>query len=634
MDTLDIQDYDIIDIPDQTELHDVLLDNLIAEFGIDTRDPDDAKELATVSIDIRDLIDASVASNNGNFDQSVINTVVTSLNTKISGAMVSRAQATIDINLGKVYKDPLKEAMSKVLTSITNNFYRTDENKEIEVVFDDGPKATSNKLGGNYYDQQKIVLGTGLMQAFKDLNLPQFMVYYHELGHHLYSQGLFKLNDAWQKIKAPSPIEWKKEYHHLENWIEDYFIEYKMINELPYTKDILTCIKALPPSYDIYDIKYVFNFYYVHGAVSPALSHQDGVVFHTYINKLLQLRGVSSTRFGSGVLSTLVGLTGKKSTETQFVELLIEFYTWCVNKGIFDPSKPPQPALDNPNMHNDLDTGGGSGGSDPNDASGGGGGGSVSPHTRQVGKKTQWTQRTHISTATPTFIDQVAREAEILNKELLDMSQRLQTDNSSLEGLFNTNYHDSTIIQPKVIIPNFFNPIKIAQMELFREKEHAYMNVAIFRDVSGSTEGRIHRVMHQVCEQLYKDIPVDITYYLYASGDISIVEMPYVPWESSSNIPPLYKQNQLFNQLGGGTNSSAIADAITQQLSDKWLNIIVTDGDLHDLMSRDNIYSLLSNVFVIYVGTTDQVDGLYGITIQDTNDIRLINAKLARINGK
>ena len=86
--------------------------------------------------------------------------------------------------------------------------------------------------------------------------------------------------------------------------------------------------------------------------------------------------------------------------------------------------------------------------------------------------------------------------------------------------------------------------------------------------------------MHYVCEQLVKDIPVNITYYLYASGDVSIIEVPYIPWEESAIVPQPYKENPLYAQLSGGTNSDAIADVITQQLSDKWLNIIVTDGDL------------------------------------------------------
>ena len=46
-------------------------------------------------------------------------------------------------------------------------------------------------------------------------------------------------------------------------------------------------------------------------------------------------------------------------------------------------------------------------------------------------------------------------------------------------------------------------------------------------------------------------------------------------WQTSYETPKEYKDNKLVQQLGAGTNSDAIADVITQQFSEKWLNIIV-----------------------------------------------------------
>jgi hypothetical protein len=140
--------------------------------------------------------------------------------------------------------------------------------------------------------------------------------------------------------------------------------------------------------------------------------------------------------------------------------------------------------------------------------------------------------------------------------------------------------------------------------------------------------------MSAVCEQLHRDISVDITYYLYASGKISIIEVPYIEWEDSNNVPDIYKQNPLFSQLHGGTNSDAIADVITQQLSEKWLNIIITDGDLDQLMRRDNIMELLKNVFVVYVGVDESsiVDGLLGVVVNSVEDLAKINPVLSTIN--
>jgi hypothetical protein len=128
-----------------------------------------------------------------------------------------------------------------------------------------------------------------------------------------------------------------------------------------------------------------------------------------------------------------------------------------------------------------------------------------------------------------------------------------------------------------------------------------------------------------------KEVPVDVKYYLYSSGEISILEVTYIPWIRSDKEPEEYENNPLYQQLGGGTNSDAIADVITEQLSDKWLNIIVTDGDLNSLMQRDNIHSLLKNVFVIAVNS-DIPNDLLGVSIRNLNDLNNINSVLSTVN--
>ena len=149
-------------------------------------------------------------------------------------------------------------------------------------------------------------------------------------------------------------------------------------------------------------------------------------------------------------------------------------------------------------------------------------------------------------------------ENKLIDKEILDLSQRLQADTCTIDGLFTTKFKKSSTIQNKVILPNFYNPNRLIDQVLFKKRKHTYMNVAIYRDISGSTTGNIHKLMHYVCEQLVKDIPVNITYYLYASGDVSIIEVPYIPWEESSMVPQPYKENPLYAQLSGGTNSDIL----------------------------------------------------------------------------
>lgn len=533
-----------------------------------------------------------------------------------------------------------KYAYVKVLESITNNFYKTDENDIISIEL-------SKEKSQNYYDKQRIVLAEGLIDAFGDLNLPRFLIYYHELGHHLFSQGLFKLLKTWETFGASTqnPLTWDDKYHHLINWIEDFHVEDKLIQNYPYFTDVLTCIKKLPPEYDINRIEYAFNFWYINQAPTPALSYTDQIAFKAYVNKLQALRSNHKVRFGYGILTTL---SIKQSTETKYALLIIEFYNWCVSKGIF-PKDKPLPSLSNPNAH--LDNGQGSnsqsnqsGGQDnqsnnnpqPSDDPQPSKGGTSSDHSKTVGTTEKYTEAYHIKSPTTVFKEELITENKLIQKELMDMSQRIQSEATTLDGLFSARDKDSSLIQSKVNVPNFFNPNRLVDQVLFKEKLHVYMNVAIYRDVSGSTTGSTHTLMHQVCEQLYKDIPVNITYYLYASGDVSIVEVPYVQWQNSYETPKEYKDNKLVQQLGAGTNSDAIADVITQQFSEKWLNVIVTDGDLFSLLNRTNIMNLLKNVFVIVVdANNDNLEvpkGLLGTTVSSSNDLNKINPILSTIN--
>jgi len=534
--------------------------------------------------------------------------------------------------------DDIKQAYVNVLQFITNNFY-TSDGKPITI------EISKDGKDQNFYDGNKIVLSDQLLDAYGQLNLPRFLIYYHELGHHLYSKGLFILLETWQK-QTQGPLTWNEKYHHLINWIEDFYIEDRLLKEHSYLTDVIGCIRKLPPEYDIKSIEYAFNFWYVHNAPTAALQYNDQLVFKSYIDRLLALRSNKTTRFGNGILTTL---SIKPSIETQFALLIIEFYNWCINKGIL-PDNKYVPPLKNPNQHlvpnkdmksPDIDKlfqGIGDafnpGKHDPKDQDNKVG--SFSKHSHEIGEIDipYFVEREHISKDTNLLKDELVQEARLINKELMDMNTAIDSTHTTLDGLFSSKYKDSMIIQSKVNVLNFFNPNRIVDQNLFKEKQHTYMNVAIYRDISGSTSGDTHTLMHYVCEHLYDNIPVDIKYYLYSSGDISIIEVPYIPWINDKNEPEEYTSNPLYQQLSGGTNSDAIADVITEQLSDKWLNIIVTDGDLNSLMARDNIHSLLKNVFVIAVSPDQEAvpDMLSGISLQDVKQIQQINSVLATIN--
>jgi hypothetical protein len=236
-----------------------------------------------------------------------------------------------------------------------------------------------------------------------------------------------------------------------------------------------------------------------------------------------------------------------------------------------------------------------------------------------------------IKEATDMLQEHLVQEKTLIEKEMLDMSIQSASNQQTIDGLFTNKYKDSMIIQPKVNVVNFFNPNRLVDQNLFLERGHTYMNVAIYRDISGSTEGATHKLMSKVIEKLLEQIPVDVTYYLYSSGNVSILEVPYVKWEDSEQAPKEYENNPLFEQLGGGTNSDAIADVITQQLSDKWLNIVITDGDLNSLMARDNINALLKNVFAVAVhGQLDK--NVKGICIKNETEINELNTAMQSLD--
>jgi hypothetical protein len=539
-----------------------------------------------------------------------------------------------------------------VLTYITNVFYNPDERVKVSI----------NNFNENSYDNSTITLSQNLIDKFRQLKLPGFVVYYHELGHHLYTKPMFKLLEKWQSIPGDTPLSWKQKYHHLLNWIEDYYIEDKLIQQYPYMHDVLTALKKIPPEYDITDIKYAFNYFYLYRKASPALKRPQE--FLNYIQTLYQLR--IAANFGNNVISNI---TLKQFSDTEFVKNVIAFYEWCVVEGIFDPDKTMPPLMHPSNRlidKNDVDqikkvlesvkeknmqstdTTQPTQPIQPTNEQGDNPKeptiditidniqevlkGNHSDFIKHLGKG--FVETTHIHRSTDTFLEEFSQEQKLIKTMLQDIHEQHTGYTDTLSGILQPRYKQTNLIQNKVEITNFFNPNRLVDQYLFLEHEHTYMNVALYRDVSGSTRGYVHNLMHQVCEHLMEHMTVDVNYYLYSSGEVSIVEATYIPWEQSSDMPKEYKLSEDIMKLGGGTNSAAIADVITEQYNDTWLNIIVTDGDLTQLMQRTNINVLLKNVFVIFVTdnplTKEHTENVSNyMLIQEDTDIKNLISTLS-----
>lgn len=518
-----------------------------------------------------------------------------------------------------------EDATIKLLEDITQNHYSPDGTRvKIQLSGD-----------SNHYDhtQKAIHLNRKLFNEFFKLRLPRFCVFYHELGHYLYSEPCTHLLEKWTKNRLNNSIIYHQKYFHLINWLEDYYIEWRLLKEYPYLTDVLQCIKKLKLEYDINAIEYTFNYYYLTGKASPALSPADGATFTNYIQTILTIR--INKLFGTGVLSVL---TQQNNPNMSYIRTVIEFYNWCVSVGIFPPDT-ALPALSIPSnvivpvVADSKDGDGLSLVTTPGDSvtstTPGNKTGAYTDYSKDaIGRPTiTYVERTAITTPIDIFKDIVDDEERRINTEYIDIMMKMQTEQTTLSGLFNARLEDTAIIQPKVIVKNFFNPNRLQDQVLFQKPTHTYKYVNVYRDISGSTNGTTHTLINEVCKHLQSHIPVNIGYYLYSSGQISIMQVAFIDWPEYNRAPTEYVNDPIFRQLSGGTNSGAIANVITEQLSDNWLNIIITDGDLYDLMRRDNISALLKNVFVVVVGNKYSLKypGLCHIYIEDYADINLIN---------
>jgi len=486
-------------------------------------------------------------------------------------------------------------------------------------------------------EKNQIIIPPKMVLQFYMNNLPKFCVYYHELGHALYSEDAFHLIEKWKNISnAFTSAMYDKKYLYLLNWIEDYYIENRMVKTYPYLTDILACLKKLPHQYDATKREFAFHYYYETKQISPSFNLQEGTVFNKFILDLLALR--ASSTFGKGPLALL----NKNNVNMKFIDTLKRFHAWCVQMQIFpDVALPPLSLPSNvivnstPNGNTNANGVPGSGGTgnDPY------GTGAYSGHNNSVPTTPvqQFPKLDPNLQLDPILIKQFKAEKQYMTRTL--NSYRYDIQKNSLYGVFTTDMEQSNMIG-KPIIPNFFNTNRLEDRILFQQPGRTFTNVSIYRDISGSTTGYFD-LIDKVCNYLDKNIPIDKHFYLYSSGDISIMETEYKEWGEESDTPELYANDPIYKQMGGGTNSDAIADVMAEQMNDKWLNIIVTDGDLYALFNRDNIEALLHNIAVIEVNTSTDKDstchesmGAFGdhyVHINNENDIPNINDMLYNI---
>ena len=486
------------------------------------------------------------------------------------------------------------------ILQLISGYYKVNNDSINDQAFFEGTKPISITLQeadtAFCTESNTIVIPPSMILNFFMNNLPGFCVYYHELGHALYSRDMFGLIEKWKNISANFvPYAYSSKYLHLVNWIEDFYIENKIVKNYIYLTDIIKCLRLIPTTYDIKLPQYAFHYYYkTQGKITPALTGNDAAIFEKYINDLLYIRALPG--FNRGPLSLL----NPKNINMKYIKIIKEFYAWCVqHKILADIPTPPLSLPINDVQYTQQQTKNGKPTGNPQ-AIDPFGTGSYSQHSNIITKATQVFPNIDQKMLDPILIKQFKSEQAAIAKT--KTSYRAELTKNNLGGIFTTEYEDCNILTSKPIIPNFFNLNRIEDRVLFKRPGKTFNNVSIYRDISGSTEhGKLFALIDNVCNYLISNIPIDTHFYLYASGEISIMETKYYQWGDPDDIPIEYKNDPTYQQMGGGTNSDAIADVISEQYNDKWLNIIVTDGDLYSLFRKDNIKTLLQNIAVIEV---------------------------------
>lgn len=543
--------------------------------------------------------------------------------------------------------------LCQTFTDLTNEYYTQSNLIHYKV-------ALSNEFAAYFNaNDNQITLGIKLLQFFGDNHLPRFNVFYHELGHVLYSTPYNKLICMWKDFGDTITPKFDKKYLHLMNWCCDFYIEDRIVSEYDYLEYTIKLLKKLPIE-DELDITKAFNYYYRHGKPSPTL--KNPILFMGYITRIMSIR--SHPDFNTSYLTTILNSRLHPTLWKSYIVLIDEFYNYCVQEGIFKLNDIlpvlPSPVLsvsikstngtntdeDKNNTEYDIENEDGDDEDDDDDVI----------YECYVDKTNSSIDQSHHGTITAydktvgkTFTYDIAdgvsnREVfEMFKAEELTYKEGYTSESTThtLDGLFTSEYVSSnTIGRPN--IPNFFKPDKLVTQDLFLKRSRTFTNVSLYRDISGSTTGTIHRLMNHILLRLIDSLPIEYHHYLYASGVISIIECPFISWEDSDIIPSEYLSNELFQQLSGGTNSGAIADAIAEQYNEQWLNVIITDGDLYDLFRRDNINKLLDNIFVIFVCSENSLGNDYYfknikddqmIVVSDDSMIDMIIPKLLKFGG-
>ena len=469
----------------------------------------------------------------------------------------------------------------KYLNSIYSSFYKSDGSLKIK---------PGSEGGFVNLDSMEITLFEKLVTDLWESGVPPLLVFYHEIGHVLYTTGEVT---TWANALTP-PV------FNLFNWLEDFYIEDKLMKELYFIKPYIRMLHEVVPDFidDWEKPKFALHYYYCYEGLTPRWMDKTkpepiGAQFKRYIEQLKHLRSTFTSRFA----------------REKFVRLFEEFYMFCTKHGILSKETPPPPmdpsgegSGTGEGSGKGKGTGKGSGKGGTHTGSGSGTGGTTEGEDdsgeEKAGEGTyaddEGEDVPESKIIRPPFkpLD-VAKGFDPVLKELMDMIEKEYE--KSMYDSFRLAKRGKPELVP-ITLPttsprSMVDPVAIetGRSDIYLEystEEFAYTAYNLFIDVSGS-------VGHNpTFNQLGKNI-IDI-----------IKHYPYAVYGYGNNVTK-WDQKKIDDILSlhcsDGTESPIIGDIILEKKELGNLNIILSDGDLGNLCRRKDISEITKQYLFVFV---------------------------------
>lgn len=444
----------------------------------------------------------------------------------------------------------------RYLNSIYKSFYKAEGKVTIR---------TGHEGGFVNLDSMEIVIYEKLIVDLWKSNIPPLLVFYHEIGHVLYT--IAPVVDYGKMLKP--------DMFNLLNWIEDFFVESELMKKLYFIKPYIKMLHEVVPDHidDWEKTHFALHYYYCYEGMVPRWMEKDkehlAEPFKRYIETLKHLRASFASKFA----------------REKFIRMFEEFYTFCIKHKILTAYTPPPPLEPRPKHEGGEGASKGFPGEEMRE--------SESVETDAYKEDTGEDVPDSEIIRPPFRPLDPSKGFDPKFKELMDLMGK-EYEKSLYDTFKLTKKGKPQLCQVTVHTASprsLIDPIAIetGRSDFYLEytlEEFSYTAYNLFIDVSGSVGH------NKTFNQLGKDI-IDIIkhypYAVYGFGD------DVIQWDQKKI------DNILSLECRDSTESPIIGDIILEKKEIGNLNIILSDGDLSNLCRRPDIAQITKQYLFVFI---------------------------------